>query len=214
MRLLITFIDCQEKKKKTSFLINLENRVHWHAKDVNTHYVVLWHQSLIGLIYNGMRYFHAPVITYCNKGRCKKILTEKNSTMVWTNGYEHSFSDTKCGVSRIELLQRRNFNSVRGTVFCKIYVRRTEHCLQFSTTWGRLEISRQYQFMHWSTRAAVKGLWRRLCPYRGLRAMPCWWAPRTAKQLSAAATAGVIVCAYVRYWPLYHGVCTCPSVLN
>ena len=21
-----------------------------------------------------MRYFHAPVITYCNKGRCKKIL--------------------------------------------------------------------------------------------------------------------------------------------
>ena len=37
-------------------------------------YVVLWQQSLIGLIYNGMRYFHAPVITYCNKGGCKKIL--------------------------------------------------------------------------------------------------------------------------------------------
>ena len=40
-------------------------------------YVVLWQQSLIGLIYNGMRYFHAPVITYGNKGRCKNILTEK-----------------------------------------------------------------------------------------------------------------------------------------
>ena len=37
-------------------------------------YVVLWQQSLIGLIYNGMRYFHAPVITYGNKGRCKNIL--------------------------------------------------------------------------------------------------------------------------------------------
>ena len=36
--------------------------------------MVLWQQSLIGLIYNGIRYFHAPVIAYCNKGRCKKNL--------------------------------------------------------------------------------------------------------------------------------------------
>ena len=44
-------------------------------------------------------------------------------------------------------------------------------------------------------------------------AMPCWWAPIRAKQLSMAATARVIwLCACVRYWP-YHGDGTCVSVL-
>ena len=57
-------------------------------------------------------------------------------------------------------------------------------------------------------------VWRRLCPNRGLMAMPCWWAPITAKQLSMAAPAGVIWwCACVRYWP-YRGVSTCASVLK
>ena len=36
-------------------------------------------------------------------------------------------------------------------------------------------------------------------------AMPCWWAPTRAKQLSMAATARVTwFCACVRYWP-YRG---------
>ena len=58
-------------------------------------------------------------------------------------------------------------------------------------------------------------------PIRGLTllidptAMPCWWAPTRAKQLSMAATARVIwLCACVRYWP-YRGVGRCaplPSV--
>ena len=44
-------------------------------------------------------------------------------------------------------------------------------------------------------------------------AIPCWWAPTRAKQLSMAATARVIwLCACVRYWP-YHGDGTCVSVL-
>ena len=44
------------------------------------------------------------------------------------------------------------------------------------------------------TMTPVKSLWRHwLCPYRGLTAMPCWWAPIRAKQLSIAATAWVIL---------------------
>ena len=36
--------------------------------------------------------------------------------------------------------------------------------------------------------------------------MPCWWVLTRTKQLSMAATAGVIpLCAWVRYWP-YRGV--------
>ena len=53
---------------------------------------------------------------------------------------------------------------------------------------------------------AVKGFSRRLWPYRGPTAMPCWWAPIRAKQLCMAATAGVIwLCVCVRHWP-YRGV--------
>ena len=46
------------------------------------------------------------------------------------------------------------------------------------------------------------------------RALPCWWAPIRAKQLSMAATAGVIwLCACVRYRP-YRRVGTCAWVHN
>ena len=45
-------------------------------------------------------------------------------------------------------------------------------------------------------------------------AMPCWWAPTRAKQLSMAATARVIwLCACVRYWP-YCGVGRCAPLLS
>ena len=45
--------------------------------------------------------------------------------------------------------------------------------------------------------SAVKGFSRFIDP----TAMPCWWAPIKAKQLSMAATARVIwLCACVRYW--------------
>ena len=47
-----------------------------------------------------------------------------------------------------------------------------------------------------------------------LLAMPYWWTPRRAKQLSMAAIAQVIcLCACVQYWP-YDGVGTCASVLS
>ena len=45
-------------------------------------------------------------------------------------------------------------------------------------------------------------------------AIPCRWAPKRTKQLSMAATAGVIrLYASVRYWP-YRGVGTCVSLHN
>ena len=46
------------------------------------------------------------------------------------------------------------------------------------------------------------------------RDMPCWWVLMRTKQLSMAASSGVIrLCARVRYWP-YRGDGTCASVLK
>ena len=40
-----------------------------------------------------------------------------------------------------------------------------------------------------------------VCLPRHLMAMPCWWAPIRAKQLSMADTAWIWPCACTRYWP-------------
>ena len=63
--------------------------------------------------------------------------------------------------------------------------------------------------------SAVKIRWYSgLPPLIDPTAMPCWWAPIRAKQMSMAASAGVIwLSACVRYWP-YRGVGTCASVNN
>ena len=62
--------------------------------------------------------------------------------------------------------------------------------------------------------SAVKGFWRRFYPYRDQTTMPCLWAPIRAKQLSMAATVGVIwPYACVRYWPGRRLVYVCPLLV-
>ena len=50
----------------------------------------------------------------------------------------------------------------------------------------------------------------RVFPVHWPTAMPCWWAPVRARQLSMAATARVMwLCACVRYWSGRGLVCVC-----
>ena len=50
-----------------------------------------------------------------------------------------------------------------------------------------------------------------LTPFIGPKAMPCWWAPLRAKQLSMATNAWVIwLCACVKCWPGCGLVYVCP----
>ena len=52
----------------------------------------------------------------------------------------------------------------------------------------------------------------RVFPVHWTTAMPCWWAPGRARQLSMAATARVMwLCACVRYWPGRGLVCVCAN---
>ena len=84
------------------------------------------------------------------------IYEKRNSLWISSSNRRHMLCAQNSGIAREETSQvGKRWQKCKGhstTVFCKISVRRRKHCVEFSITWGRLNISSYFwmsvQFMY------------------------------------------------------------------
>ena len=114
--------------------------------------LVAWHSFLGSRLILSTASLTSPAkeANHCEK-KLNKIISEKKTFIVgalcllfvssWNS--RHSACDHSCkSIVKPRLIAYESFQEHATTVFCKISVRRSRCCLEFSSAWGRLKSSR------------------------------------------------------------------------